>query len=379
MNLLDLSFDLLRDLPITLSCYYTLAHTCKTLFQLYRNKLQYKHQEIMEDALLYDSIELYKYFKDLAVSGYEIKIKKIVQYAACGGSLSILKWVHENRNDNYCYINSSRIAYFSATADTELKTLAILQWLYQINPKLFKEVIDGADNDNAKYGSLNPTCNATAYWGKLSCLQWLDTVIVDKIANFNGVIHSAIQSGNLDLVKWLYKLGQNPSKNAAMKNAAKTGNLALVQWLYEMGCLLDNRSWCAAIDEGHFHILEWLHEKHCPWDTFIPYNRGKDLNIVEWLWNRGYNYNIKSLIGYPDPDFLHILEWYLDHGLKWENDFTEFVIEERGRDILKMLKKRGLVVKQVRVVKRGTTPTTRELFKKCLNLINDNGIQTSHS
>lgn len=157
----------------------------------------------------------------------------------------------------------------------------------------------------------------------------------------DDILNYAIPAGHLNVVEWLYNrdgyLG-----SCKISIAVASGNLELAKWLHDRGVKLDT-SWYEAVSLGRFDLLEWLHENKCPWNYGrSPGDEGRDLRITAWLWERGYGYNIFNLLGAFKPTYLGILEYYLDHGFKWQDAFTKYAVEMNRSTVLEMLRSRTL-------------------------------------
>ena len=55
-------------------------------------------------------------------------------------------------------------------------------------------------------------------------------------------------------------------KERFCEEMALSGNLVLLQYLHEKGCPWDARTCSAAAKEGHFECLKYAHEQGCPFD-----------------------------------------------------------------------------------------------------------------
>lgn len=77
----------------------------------------------------------------------------------------------------------------------------------------------------------------------------------------------AIQKGNLDIIKWLYKKGC--SNNFAFFYAISLGKIDVIEWLHNNGFSYDSMTFEQAMFIDNFEVIEWLYKNKCPWGNAL--------------------------------------------------------------------------------------------------------------
>ena len=101
-----------------------------------------------------------------------------------------------------------------------------------------------------------------------STLSWaLEKCSENKKARFCAQM---ALNGNVDLLEFLHEKGC-PWDWSTCSSAAKNGHLECLKYAHENGCPWDQWPWdqwtCRqAAENGHLECLKYLHEKGCPWD-----------------------------------------------------------------------------------------------------------------
>ena len=152
----------------------------------------------------------------------------VCEYAACWGSLRLLKWARENNLD--------------WSADTcwqaaENGHLPALKYLHE----------NGCPWDSR-------TCSSAAVIGHLPALQYLHE---------NGC----------------------PWNSNTCGCAAMYGHLPALQYLHENGCPWDSHACSSAAQKGYLLVLQYLHENGCPWDwtTCLHAAQRKHWDCLQYL------------------------------------------------------------------------------------------------
>ncbi|ARF09629.1 ankyrin repeat protein [Indivirus ILV1] len=138
-------------------------------------------------------------------------------------------------------------------------------------------------------------------------------------ANDVSWFSSTAESGNLENMKWLEKMGCHIDKYT-FDAAIETGILENIQWLHSIDCPYDN---CLnlAIRKGNLEIIKYLKgigllfDKFTFYDAVIPVlNRTKD-----FIPNNIFLENLKKL--YSKPNYvasrIEIMEWLKLNGCDW--------------------------------------------------------------
>jgi len=188
----------------------------------------------------------------------------VYYFAAKGGSLEILKYLHENGCDK------GRLEIYKFNVETCTKAAAenghfeVLKYLRELGFAWNSYTMRGA----AENGHLE----IVKYLHENGC-PWND-----------GVFNMTAAKGHFEVLKWLHENGC-PWSEYAGSNAAAEGHFEILIWLRENGCPWDKYTCSTAAENGHFEILKWLHENGCPWDKNIWYGavRKGHLDIMKYL------------------------------------------------------------------------------------------------
>ena len=101
---------------------------------------------------------------------------------------------------------------------------------------------------------------------------------------------------------------------------ALSGNLALLQYLHEKGCPWDEDTCTGAASGGHFEILKYLHEKGCPWNeeacSEAAY-RGH-LECLKYAHEKGCPWEEEACSAAAVEGHLECLQYLLKQGCPWD-------------------------------------------------------------
>jgi len=82
--------------------------------------------------------------------------------------------------------------------------------------------------------------------------------------------YSVVRYDRVGIMRWVYQQGYHFSVDVEMglcKKAAKYGHhFHVLQWLREKGCLWNSSTCNVAAELGHLHILRWARENDCDWN-----------------------------------------------------------------------------------------------------------------
>ena len=70
---------------------------------------------------------------------------------------------------------------------------------------------------------------------------------------------------------------------------AENGNVELLEFLHEKGCPWDEMTCLVAAEEGHLECLKYAHEKGCPWDIWTCTQAAENghLECLKYLHEKG--------------------------------------------------------------------------------------------
>jgi hypothetical protein len=134
--------------------------------------------------------------------------------------------------------------------------------------------------------------------GHVEIMQWAHKQLCSCAAHgareccLNEVIHTAAQSGKLQVLNWLLPYIKH-QRSSCIASAAGAGKLEAVEFLvaatkkvfnWDGGAIIENAAVAAAVG-GHLHVLEWLHKctSMCNDDVFHSAAAGGHVHVLEWL------------------------------------------------------------------------------------------------
>lgn len=94
-----------------------------------------------------------------------------------------------------------------------------------------------------------------------------------------------IETGDLDLIKWLDKNGIFFS-NLSLSRAMSCGKLDVVKFLYEKGYPFDNIGIISACINGHLDVIKWVYENNIDFhieNAIKNAIEGNQQHVVEYL------------------------------------------------------------------------------------------------
>lgn len=133
-----------------------------------------------------------------------------------------------------------------------------------------------------------------AKYGFLKIIQLLRSGLVDP-SLINLLIQTAVSYGHLNIMEYLQLLGGflSVSDATVLNTAASRGDLSTVKFLYRCGFdVWNNDCACAAIRNGHLHVLQYLHAKG----------------------NNIFNYQYRCLVLAAEMGYLPIAKYLVGHG-----------------------------------------------------------------
>ncbi len=212
------------------------------------------------DSVLYaaaasGNLDLVKW---LVEKGHNVKAQRdngdpILFGAALSGNLEMVKWLAEQGVDVNAKNKFGDPVIFSAAQSGNLE---LVKWL-----------IDQGQDINAQRGKSNFTVlDVFAQNGDLKAIKWAITQGGD-LNKSPGILGSAVSSGNLELVKWLFAQKVGTVSDTLLHVAARRGSFETLKWLSEQGLdvhALDGNEDTVlheAARSGHLPMVKWLVEQ----------------------------------------------------------------------------------------------------------------------
>jgi hypothetical protein len=123
------------------------------------------------------------------------------------------------------------------------------------------------------------------------CREFQNQYCYTKIIEYNGTWEQAVQSNNLEKIKWLHQYKSDEYSSEIMDIAAGLGNLEILEWLHNNRSEgYTTRAIIQALKNGHLNIVKFilLNKSKDWWAMDINIllclaEKYKQKEVVEWL------------------------------------------------------------------------------------------------
>lgn len=255
-----------------------------------------RHPNIISWGIEYDDIALINW----AITHDILFTLDDVSYACQRGGLHILKMM----NLDTLNLDTLNLRYDHCASAAEHGYLEILQYLRVHNCPWDERVADGA----IKYGNLEN-------------LQWI--VQNGCRINSEGAIYLAAYYGHLHIVKWLrsqgYKWGYD-----FIKITIQNGHHHIIRWVYENNYPFDPIVFSHIMKYGNLELLKWACATLPKTPIFASVVECKNLNMIHWLLENGYDNFIP-----PKPIYCDINPYlsmkYLHDNYGWFPNYSDYL------------------------------------------------------
>ncbi|AGO83005.1 Ankyrin repeat domain containing protein [Pandoravirus dulcis] len=159
-----------------------------------------------------------------------------MDYAAGGGHLDVVRWLHENSP-----LGCTTEAMDMAAAGGHVE---VLRWLHEHRT-------DGCTAD----------AGSTSCGGNVEAVQWLFDHLPQQFLYAKRVFRDAASHGHIGVLRWLCTSGSVSRYSTSMaESAAKHGHLDVLQWMaaHMSDARFEASITQAAARRGHLHVVEWL-------------------------------------------------------------------------------------------------------------------------
>ena len=103
---------------------------------------------------------------------------------------------------------------------------------------------------------------------------------------------------------------------------ARNGNLELLQFLHEKGCPWDEWTCSTAAHFGHLECLKYAHENGCPWDkeTCVYAAENGHLECLKYAHENGCPWDEKTCLNAARNGHLECLKYAHENGCPWNEE-----------------------------------------------------------
>ena len=284
---------------------------------------------------------LYEAYKDTLI------LPEIIEDAASGGHLHILKWWKLN----LCTVELYEVCRRAAKNGY----LKLLKWCFK-NEQSFKSRFDDKS-----------VLECAAKRGNKDVIKWLNKKLPLSESSWCKASEYAIQGGQIELLKWItekkkyYKLSDLVVSEASdleivkyLLNsgvectddicafAAKAGNLKLLKYLNERGFKLGENIGKFAACSENIELLEWV-QKNGYWTKIPEYYYGS-VNVFKWAVENGYEYNKDYVFQILEKGNLKMLKYVKEKSIEIPREAGDIAARCRHWHIVKWLRENGYYI-----------------------------------
>lgn len=167
--------------------------------------------------------------------------------------------------------------------------------------------------------------DATTFNAAIDDLDLLIWLHVMRCPWDEDTAYIAINSGNIDVVLWLYENEYGLDDYRVIEIATKEGYLQILQWLYDHGYTIDRDIGDIAAKNNQFDVLKWLQTiRYYEFnESIFDYaTESGNIELLEWLRDLGLRVYYSASYAPAGNGNLEVLEW-----LQAQN-FPEYYINE---------------------------------------------------
>jgi hypothetical protein len=250
--------------------------------------------------------------------------------AAEFGDPDIVRFLIAHHNENRT-AESHELDYASHTSDNRVICSGLASGGHL-------ELLQYARSQKCPWGN---TCSAAASKGHLRILQWV-TSVADGCRMDSSTSYWAVESGNLELLKWAYENGC-PWDPYICIRAAKRGNLDMLIWAISTGHQWDEEACAYAAMNGHLNILVWVKSMNLPMGSSVCDRaaQGGHLDILKWAHNNGCPWNADTIANAALNRRYEIVQWALDNGCPFDSRLCYHAFNHGRKDIIELAESKG--------------------------------------
>lgn len=388
IELLEIFFDTLYSQNIfniiSLAYVDTKLHR---LISIYSKKRLIERKPDCKYAILINANEVVKWAVDLS---FPLNNESCI-VAAIKGNLIILSWFLNKRKDLWHMDIANKAALCGH--------MHIVEWILNtVKPSLLKKLgYDPTKKDavNLLLKQEKSTEYNKYFWPLLEYNPMYNNKLLLLCGGYDNVVHNIIlserecqrpircvslidyaaQSGNLDLVRYLYKKKYHLTKNI-YNHAALGGHIHILKWLKENNCEQDNSclTYVCAMVNGNIQVLDWLKENNYPFKrrddifdyvSYIAAFKG-DITLLEWANNNGFQWNSITLAGAVKTNNLELAKWLRKKGCEICQQSAIYAVINKNFIILNWLHENGLPKSNLTTAS-AITDNNFELLKQYVN------------
>lgn len=128
----------------------------------------------------------------------------------------------------------------------------------------------------------------------------------------------AARNGHIHILEWAHERGC-PWGVDTFRSAARGGNIAVMQWLLDNNCSWDASTCASAAMGGYLEALQWAKENECPWDENTCKNSALKghLDMLQWAREKQCPWDKKTCENAALGGHLDVLQWAHSQCCPW--------------------------------------------------------------
>lgn len=173
--------------------------------------------------------------------------------------------------------------------------------------------------------------------GRCQCVSWLNLHLWCS-RDVRKLIYSRLSVFDRYMVEVAHGVGG--IINGFIQNAVLNRYVSLAEWARQHGYRLEPNLWNYAAANGHMHMLQWLHDKECPWDGCAPLHAAHHghLCALQWMSQLGYPLHFATM---SNAGTVEIVHWLREIGVPWQSDLCENAARNGRLSVLKCARENG--------------------------------------
>ena len=229
------------------------------------------------------------------------------------GHLEIIKWLDSVNNFTMLFQNTSAANWACLSDNIEIMFYLNAQgifpdlhganWAAQKGNLKLVRLLEGLGIHHDQTG-----IDWAALYGHIDFLEEYSQIRPSQIG-----VNWAAQNGHIHVLEYLELIGINSNQDGA-NLAALQNRIDVLNWLEERKILPNYEGANSAIWERHSEVLDWLDSRNIypSVEIFIAAAVWYNFPILEFMMNRGYNFDYDSILGIP----IEVKDWFKSEKLR---------------------------------------------------------------
>ena len=190
------------------------------------------------------------------------------------------------------------------------------------------------------------TCRAASKAGHVAVLQWLQ--VEHDVLPDRSCVSWAVEEGRVAALEWMFGGGYRFLLSNAMQ-AARHGHLHVLESALRAGfrsSVMSPLVMNAATFHAHMHVVQWLYDGQCGWDTSTcaAAARTGNLELLQWFRQRDAPWDFFTMVSAVESGKMPLLEWVCAQNCPG-NSYVSRVAVEMGRlDMLRFVWEYGCAI-----------------------------------